>query len=70
MRARKFFSIVSTMARTEPSMFRPSTAITSSAPAYKIFSPHMGFLWGRREMLQKSADLSRRFHSGRTAGKD
>ena len=31
---------------------------------YKIFAPHMGFLWGRLETSAGPPDLSRRLHSG------
>ena len=37
---------------------------------YKIFAPHMGFLWGRQELLEKLPDLSRGFYPRRAAGKN
>ena len=37
---------------------------------YKIFGPHMGFLWGRRELLEKPPDLPRGFHPRRAPRKD
>ena len=37
---------------------------------YKIFAPHMGFLWGRYELLVAAADLSRGFHPRRAARQD
>ena len=30
---------------------------------YKIFAPHMGFLWGRYEALVQPADLPRGLHT-------